>query len=118
MVHAILPQAAVATFVPALMNIVGSPSRRPPLLSVIGVARPVREAQDFYTDLDLQLFLADRRRGPLPARHIPMARLADYLTAATAARPLQMADTTTAHRDLYEITKYLRRQAVCSTASA
>lgn len=92
MVHAILPQA-LRNAVPSLMNIVVALQKDVALLSVIGVRDAVREAQIYtagtfnYSSLVVAALL-------FLLATIPMARLADWITARDRARRLQVAELT------------------------
>ena len=89
MVYAILPQA-LRNVTPALMNLVVALQKDVALLSVIGVRDAVREAQIYtastfnYSSLIVAALL-------FLLATVPMARLADYVTARDRARRLQIA---------------------------
>lgn len=87
--YAILPQA-LRNVLPSLMNIVVALQKDVALLSVIGVRDAVREAQIYtastfnYSSLVVAALL-------FLLATVPMARLADWLTARDRARRLQVA---------------------------
>lgn len=89
MVHAILPQA-LRNVLPSLMNIIVALQKDVALLSVIGVRDAVREAQIYtantfnYSSLVVAALL-------FLLATIPMARLADWVTARDRSRRLQLA---------------------------
>jgi len=89
MVHAILPQA-LRNVLPSLMNIVVALQKDVALLSVIGVRDAVREAQ-IYTANTFNYSSLVVAAGLFLLATIPMARLADWVTARDRARRLQLA---------------------------
>jgi polar amino acid transport system permease protein len=89
MIYAILPQA-LRNVTPALMNLVVALQKDVALLSVIGVRDAVREAQ-IYTASTFNYSSLIVAAGLFLLATVPMARLADYVTARDRARRLQMA---------------------------
>lgn len=89
MVYAILPQA-LRNVTPALMNLVVALQKDVALLSVIGVRDAVREAQ-IYTASTFNYSSLIVAAGLFLLATVPMARLADYVTARDRARRLQLA---------------------------
>ncbi len=89
MVYAILPQA-LRNVLPSLMNIIVALQKDVALLSVIGVRDAVREAQ-IYTANTFNYSSLVVAAGLFLLATIPMARLADWVTARDRARRLQQA---------------------------
>jgi polar amino acid transport system permease protein len=87
--HAILPQA-LRNVLPSLMNIIVALQKDVALLSVIGVRDAVREAQ-IYTANTFNYSSLVVAAGLFLLATIPMARLADWVTARDRARRLQLA---------------------------